>query len=67
MRISRRKLCSLVPLAFVPGGSPVLSAVEGRVPNTVEGLVPSTVEGPTRAIPDARTTTLTEVAELFEA
>ena len=45
MRISRRKLCSLVPLAFVPAGSLVPSTVEGLVPSTVEGAVPSTIEG----------------------
>ena len=37
------------------------------LPSTVEGRVPSTVEGAAHAIPDARTTTLTEVADLFEA
>ena len=45
MRISRRKLCSLVPLAFVPGGSRVRSTFEGLVPSTVDGLVSNTVAG----------------------
>ena len=45
MRISRRKLCSFVPLAFVPAGSIVPSTVEGLVSSTVEGRVPSAIEG----------------------
>ena len=45
MTISRRKLCSLVPLAFVPGGSRVRSTFEGLVPSTVDGLVSNTVAG----------------------
>ena len=45
MRISRRKLCSLVPLAFVPAGSLVPNTVEGLVPSTVDGLVSNTVAG----------------------
>ncbi|HKD39127.1 MAG TPA: haloacid dehalogenase type II [Myxococcaceae bacterium] len=50
------------------GLAPALpNTVEGPVPRTVEGPVPSTVEGPWHATPDARTTTLTQVAELVGA
>src|SRR5215471_12278630 len=38
MRISRRKLCSLVPLAFVPAASPVSRTVEGPIPSAIEGV-----------------------------